>query len=112
MKLAISATGKDLDSTIDPGFGRTTYFLIVDTKSGDVVRVIDNSAAQNAGGGAGINAATIVSGSGAQVVLTGQVGPKASEILQAGGIKVILNVRGTVGEAVELYKKGAISSSD
>ena len=80
MKLAISATGKDLDSTIDPGFGRTTYFLIVDAKSGDIVKVIDNSAAQNAGWGAGINAATIVSGSGAQVVLTDQVGPKASEI--------------------------------
>jgi len=48
--LAISATGKDLDSTIDPGFGKTTYFLIVDAKSGDIVEVIDNSAAQNAGG--------------------------------------------------------------
>ena len=34
MKPAISATGKDLDSMIDPEFGRATYFLIVDVESG------------------------------------------------------------------------------
>ena len=112
MKLAISATGKDLDSMIDPSFGRANYFVIVDAKSGDIVKVIDNSAAQDAAGGAGINAATIVTGSGAQTVLTGQVGPNALGVLQAGGIRVISNVRGTVGEAVEQYRKGTISSSD
>lgn len=112
MKLAISATGKDLDSTIDPSFGRANYFVIVDAKSGDIVKVIDNSVAQDAAGGAGINAATIVTGSGAQAVLTGQVGPNASGVLQAGGIRVISNVSGTVGEAVEQYRKGTISSSD
>ncbi|MCK4603262.1 MAG: NifB/NifX family molybdenum-iron cluster-binding protein [Deltaproteobacteria bacterium] len=112
MKLAISATGKDLDSRIDPGFGRANYFIIVDAESGDIVKVINNSAAQDAAGGAGINAATIVTGSGAQTVLTGQVGPNALGVLQAGGIRVISNVSGTVGEAVEQYRKGTISSSD
>jgi len=110
MKLAISATGKDMDSMIDPSFGRANYFVIVDAESGDIVEVINNSAAQDAAGGAGINAATIVAGSGAQTVLTGQVGPNAFGVLQAGGIKVISNVSGTVGEAVEQYKKGTISS--
>ncbi|MDL1962043.1 MAG: NifB/NifX family molybdenum-iron cluster-binding protein [Deltaproteobacteria bacterium] len=112
MKLAISATGKELDSMIDPSFGRANYFVIVDAESGDIVEVINNSAAQDAAGGAGINAATIVAGSGAQTVLTGQVGPNAFGVLQAGGIKVISNVSGTVGEAVEQYKKGTISSLD
>jgi predicted Fe-Mo cluster-binding NifX family protein len=112
MKLAISATGKDLDSMIDPSFGRANYFVIVDAESGDIVKVINNSAAQDAAGGAGINAATMVAGSGAQTVLTGQVGPNAFGVLQAGGIKVISNVSGTVREAVEQYRKGTISSSD
>ena len=112
MKIAISATGKDLDSAIDPRFGRAGYFIIVDTESGDIVNVIDNLAAQNAAQGAGINAATLVAGSGAQIVLTGQIGPKAFEVLQASGIKMISNVSGTVGEAVEQYRKGAISSPD
>ena len=112
MKIAISATGKDLDSAIDPRFGRAGYFIIVDTESGNIVNVIDNLAAQNAAQGAGINAATLVAGSGTQAVLTGQIGPKAFEVLQASGIKLISNVSGTVGEAVEQYRKGAISSSD
>ena len=112
MKLAISATGKDLDSMIDPRFGRANYFVIVDAKSGDIVKVINNTAAQDAAEGAGINAATIVAGSGVKVVLTGQVGPKAFEVLRAGGIKVISNMSGTVGEAVKQYQKGTISSPD
>ena len=112
MKIAISATGKDLDSSIDPRFGRASYFVIVDAESGNVVNVIDNLAAQDAAQGAGINAATLVAGSGAQAVLTGQVGPKAFEVLQASGIRIISNVSGKVGEAIEQYRKGAISSPD
>jgi predicted Fe-Mo cluster-binding NifX family protein len=112
MKVAISATGKDLDSVIDPRFGRTSYFVIVDTESGNIVNVINNLAAQGAAQGAGINAATLVAGSGAQAVLTGQVGPRAFEVLQASGIRVISNMSGKVGEAVEQYRKGAISSPD
>jgi len=112
MKIAISATGKDMDSAIDPRFGRAGYFIIVDTESGNIVNVIDNLAAQDAAQGAGINAATLVAGSGAQTVLTGQIGPKAFEVLQASGIKMISNVSGTVREAIEQYRKGAIPSPD
>ena len=112
MKIAISATGQDLNSAVDPRFGRAGYFIIVDAESGNIVNVIDNLAAQDAAQGAGINAATLVAGSGAQAVLTGQIGPKAFEVLQASGIKMISNVSGTVGEAIEQYRKGAIPSPD
>jgi len=111
MKLAISATGKDLTASVDPRFGRASYFVIVDSESGDIVDVIDNLAAQDAAQGAGINAATLVANSGAKAVLTGQVGPKAFEVLRASGISIISNMKGKVGEAVEQYRKGAISST-
>lgn len=112
MKIAISATGKDLYSAIDPRFGRASYFVIVDTETGNIVNVIDNLAAQDAAQGAGINAGALVAGSGAQTVLTGQVGPKAFRVLQAGGIRVISNMSGKVGEAIEQYRRGATPSPD
>ena len=110
MKIAVSATGKDLDSAIDPRFGRAGYFIIVDSESGEIANVIDNYAAQDAAHGAGINSATVVAEAGTQVVLTGQIGPKALEVLQTAGIKIIYNVSGTVKEAIEQFRKGAISS--
>jgi predicted Fe-Mo cluster-binding NifX family protein len=112
MKLAISATGKDLTASLDPRFGRSSYFVIVDSESGNIVDVIDNLAAQDAAQGAGINAATLVAKSGAKAVLTGQVGPKAFEVLRASGIRIISNMNGKVGEVIEQFRKGAISSTD
>lgn len=109
MKVAISATGKDLDSAVDPRFGRARYFLIVDTDSGELIEVIDNSAAMEAAHGAGINAASRVAEAGAEAVLTGRVGPKAFAVFQAAGIKVCSDVSGTVKEALEKFKQGALS---
>jgi len=33
MKIAITATGPDLDSIVDPRFGRCAYFLIIDPET-------------------------------------------------------------------------------
>ncbi len=33
MKIAITSKGKDLESEIDPRFGRAAYILVVDTDS-------------------------------------------------------------------------------
>ncbi|MDH3567576.1 MAG: dinitrogenase iron-molybdenum cofactor biosynthesis protein, partial [Desulfobacteraceae bacterium] len=33
MKIAVTSRGKDLDSPVDPRFGRAAYILVVDTKT-------------------------------------------------------------------------------
>ena len=108
MKVAVSAVGKDLDSQIDPRFGRAKYFVVVDSDSGEIVDVLDNAAAQDAAHGAGINAATMVAQAGAGMVLTGRIGPKAFMVLQAAGVGVASDVAGTVRDAVERFRSGAI----
>ena len=41
MKIAVTSKGKDLDSQIDPRFGRAAYIIIVDTLSLEF-EVLDN----------------------------------------------------------------------
>ena len=111
MKIAISSTGPNLDSPLDPRFGRASYFVIVDSDSKQVTDVIDNRAAQEAAHGAGINAAAMVAGSGARVVLTGRVGPKAYAVLQTGNVEVVSGADGTVQSALDAYLSGSLKET-
>jgi predicted Fe-Mo cluster-binding NifX family protein len=111
MKIAITATGTDLDSQVDPRFGRAAYIQVVDLEN-EKVDVIDNAENVNAFKGAGIQAAVSVSDSGAEVLLTGYCGPNAFKTLDAAGVKVANDVCGTVGEAVEAFKGGNVEFAE
>jgi len=108
MKIAITAKGTDLDSEVDPRFGRAAYILIVETDD-DTVQVMDNSENVNAFKGAGIQAAASVGESGAEVLLTGYCGPNAFKTLDAAGVKVANDVSGKVSEAVQAFKSGQVA---
>jgi len=105
MKIAVSASSLELDSPVDPRFGRCPYFLIVDPET-MVFEAVENPYV-GASGGAGIQAAQLVAGKGVQAVLTGSCGPNAFQTLQAAGVKVMVGVTETVREAVQKYMSGA-----
>ncbi len=107
MKVAISAKGADLNSEVDPRFGRAAFLIIVDPETLEF-EAVDNSANVNSFKGAGIQAATVVHDRGASVLMTGYCGPKAFQTLQVAGIKIVSNVSGTVTEAVERLKSGTV----
>jgi predicted Fe-Mo cluster-binding NifX family protein len=111
MKIAVTSKGKDLSSPVDPRFGRAAYILVVDTISFDF-QVLDNDENVNAFKGAGIQAATMVSEKGAEVLLTGYCGPNAFKTLQAAGIKVANDATGTVKDAVIAFNEGKFSFAD
>jgi predicted Fe-Mo cluster-binding NifX family protein len=107
MKVAVTSSGKTLDSPVDPRFGRAAYFLIVDTDTLEF-EVVDNADNINAFKGAGIQAAVAVSNKGAEVLLTGYCGPNAFRTLTAANIKVANDASGTVREAVAAFKEGKL----
>lgn len=109
MKLAISATGPDLDAEVDPRFGRCDYFIIVAPETLEF-EAIENSSLM-AASGAGIAAAQMLAGKGVQVVLTGSCGPNAFHTLTAAGIQVISGVGGRVRDVVAEYKSGRLRPS-
>lgn len=104
MKICITSEGKVLDAKVDPRFGRCQHFIFFDTETA-AFEAQENVSAQFQGG-AGIQAAQLVSSKGAQAVLTGNVGPNAFETLSKAGIGIYTNVSGTVKEAIEAFKAG------
>ncbi len=107
MKIAVTSKGRDLDAQVDPRFGRAAYILVVDPATYEF-EVIDNQDNANAFKGAGIQAATSVSGKGGEILLTGFCGPNAFKVLQAANIAVAKDAGGTVREAVEAYMNGEL----
>jgi predicted Fe-Mo cluster-binding NifX family protein len=109
MKLVVTSTGTDLDSPVDPRFGRAQQLLLVET-DGMTFEAIENPSVQ-AAGGAGVLTAQMVAATGAAAVLTGNVGPKAYHALTAAGLKVFVGATGTVREAVSAHLRGEMQEA-
>jgi predicted Fe-Mo cluster-binding NifX family protein len=108
MKVVVTTQEQTLESPVDPRFGRTKYFLLVDTNTGEFT-AHDNAQNLNAPQGAGIQAAQSVARLNAEAVLTGHVGPKAFTTLQAANIAVYTGVSGTARDAIEQFKSGKLA---
>jgi predicted Fe-Mo cluster-binding NifX family protein len=109
MKVAVTTSGNDLSSPVDPHFGRCPQYLVVDTETMEF-KVVPNTAVGSAHG-AGIAAAQLVASMGVKVVLTGNVGPNAYSALSASGVKIVTGVSGAVGDAVKRFSSGGYQST-
>ena len=109
-KICISSTGKDLNANVDPRFGRSEYFLIVDPENKDYELIINES--QNEMGGAGIKAAERIAKNDVKYVITGNVGPNAFQTLKAAGIKVISGVSGNISNVIDQFNKGELKEKN
>jgi len=109
MKIAISSKGNNLDSELDPRFGRCKYFLFVDTENMDFEAVSNESIM--ATGGAGIKAAETVANKGVNSVITGNIGPNAFRTLNAAEIKVFTGASGSIKEVIEKYKNNKLDEA-
>ncbi len=110
MKIVITAEGPNMESPVDPRFGRAKYFLLVDSETGDFT-AHDNARNLNAAQGAGIQAAQNVVQLGAEAVLTGNVGPKAFATLQAGEVAIYTGAAGTAREALDQWRANKLQAA-
>lgn len=109
MRVAIAAGGGTLDSQASPVFGRCSHLIVVDIVNGDFkeVKAIPNPSV-NASGGAGIQTARVVGDERAEAVISGSIGPNASEVLKQLEIKAYGMVPGTVEENLTLFAQGKL----
>jgi predicted Fe-Mo cluster-binding NifX family protein len=88
MKIILTTSSPNIESQVDPRFGRGAYLLVIDTDT------LEWQAHPNPGvsapGGAGIQAAQFVTEHKADAVISGDFGPHAFEALHAAGVPMYL----------------------
>jgi predicted Fe-Mo cluster-binding NifX family protein len=107
MKIAVTAQGKELSSEIDLRFGRAKWLIVVDTETGDC-EAHDNIVNFNAVQGAGIQTGQNIANLGADVVITGNVGPNAFKTLNTANVKIFLSETQKVQDAIDSFKAGKL----
>lgn len=110
MKIAITTSGSDLDAPLDSRFGRAPKFLIYYSDLG-TYHVQKNEKNLNATQGAGIQSALHLCDEKVDCVITGNCGPKAYATLSAANISVYTVESTTVGEAIEMLKRGELTEA-
>ena len=112
MKIAVSASGSQPTAPVDERFGRAPFFQIIDSETGAVIEVVDNN--ENSAGlsGVGISSAQIMVDAGVGALLTGQVGPKAYQVLTSAGIRIFTGATGSVADAMADYQAGRLAAVD
>ena len=102
-KLAISASASNTEGNVDSRFGRCPYFLIVTLNNLNVEKVkgIEN-VQMDARGGAGVSAATLLAKYEVDALITGNIGPRALDVLKQFDITVY-PFEGTVKAAIKAY---------
>jgi len=109
MKICITSSGDNLESQIDQRFGRCSYFIIWDDTNNTFEAIANPNI--DAGSGAGVQSAQLVVAKQVSMVITGEVGPKAEQVLQAAKLRIITGENGNIKEAIEKYKSKSINSS-
>ena len=108
MRIAISSTGKNLDSNLDPRFGRAAYFIIFDAETMDF-EAVENTQNFNLPQGAGIQAGKTIADQHVDTLITGHCGPKAFKVLQNAGVRIVTGAGGKVADAVDQFIKGELA---
>lgn len=117
MRIAATTTNGGLDDIVTPQFGRTASFTILDLDYDGKIRnveIVENTAALQSSG-AGIAASQMLVDKKVEVLLTGNIGPKALNVLRAAGIRIFRADGLRVRDAVEMFARGeleGISSAD
>lgn len=108
MKIAMTANGTDLSATLDPRFGRARHFVLVDSETG-AIEAVDNQQNFDLPQGAGIQAGQTIVKSGAEVLITGNCGPKAFRVLENAHIQVYVGAEGTLRDVLDRFRAGELT---
>lgn len=87
MKIIITSTGDNLNSTFDLRFGRAGWFCVYnkETKTSNFIK----NSFKDLNGGAGTKSSEMVAELGTKKVISGHFGPKAKDLLERLNIQMV-----------------------
>lgn len=101
MKVAITSSGNNLNSTIDPRFGRCAYFVIYDTESKSTEYIPNPNL--NAQEGAGPASVQLVASRNVEKVISGEFGIKIKPLFDSLKIQmIVVKETKTIEELIEM----------
>lgn len=106
MKIALSSSGNNLDSTLDLRFGRCPYFIIYDLENDEFKAVVTRG--KDSSGGAGIATAQQLIDESVDAVISSNIGPNAYELLSSSNIKMYKGNSIPCKLLIEAYKNGEL----
>lgn len=106
MKIAVGATGRDIESNIDATFGRSPFFLIVDTKTKDVKALVNTT--RDRPDKVGVTVGQIVANEGIDAVIITDIGPRAFGAFEQYGIKMY-QAEGKINDAIRQLEERRLS---
>ncbi|NPV02951.1 MAG: NifB/NifX family molybdenum-iron cluster-binding protein [Brevinematales bacterium] len=102
----ITSNGDNLTSEVDSRFGRCSYMIFIDPLTMEYESVKNPFLEEISG--VGPKTAQFIIDRGVNLVLTGEPGPHAEEVLKSSGIKVIPGLSGRKNqEVLKNYTKNA-----
>lgn len=102
MIIAIPVVEKTIESSVNPSFGRSPYFLLYDVKK-KKVSYLNNDTASKSHGGAGIRTAQILVDHNVTDIIAPRCGENALEVLRAANIRAYQSIAGTTNENIEAF---------
>jgi predicted Fe-Mo cluster-binding NifX family protein len=104
MRIAISTDG----DFVSAHFGRCPAFTLIDIENGEVVKKVE---VENPGHQPGA-IPEFLHKKGANCIVAGGMGMRATSFFEEYGIKTIVGVSGRVDEIIEQLKKGALEGGE
>lgn len=118
MKIAVSSASKNIEGSVSDVFGRCPYFIIAEISTKDEsasgekdqkiekIEVIKNESADQTGG-AGISTSKLLVEKDVNVVIAGNVGPRALDVLNQFNIE-IYSGEGVIKDALQEFMNGKL----
>ena len=112
MKIVVSASGPDIESFVDEKFGRCPYFILIEVEDNKIKshKSVENTSIKQISS-AGTTAAQLVADMKVDVIITGNIGPRAFDVFQQLDIDVY-EAAGTVKKAVQDFIDGKLQKMD